>query len=267
MMKKYLFIIQLVLFLASCIPPGKLSKALEQNKQLTSKNDSLTISLNDSLSRFQISEKALKDSVIYYRDLAIMPPGLNDADILLYQMAAGNSLINKKDSGNLKKVNNVNSWLSEFKKDIKKHTDADAEIYLKKGVVFVDISDYILFNSGSYALTKESQPVLTSIANLLKVQPELNFMIEGHTDNKSVKGKITNDNWSLSVNRATAVARILESNYKIDPKRIIAAGRSQYDPVEDNTTKEGRLKNRRIRIIFLPTFDKVMSLDKNIIKK
>ena len=92
-------------------------------------------------------------------------------------------------------------------------------------------------------------------------------MIEGHTDNKSVKGKITNDNWSLSVNRATAVARILESNYKIDPKRIIAAGRSQYDPIEDNTTKEGRIKNRRIRIVFLPTFDKVMSLDNNKIKK
>ena len=266
-MKKYLFIIQLVFFLVSCIPPGKLSKAVDQNKLLSSKNDSLTIRLNDSLSRFLISEKVLKDSVIYYRELAIMPPGLNDADILLYQMAGGNSSINKNDTGNLKKVNNVNSWLSEFKKDIKKHTASDAEIYLKKGVVFVDISDYILFNSGSYALNKESQPVLTSIANLLKAQPDLNFMIEGHTDNKSVKGKITNDNWSLSVNRATAVARILESNYKIDPKRIIAAGRSQYDPIEDNTTKEGRIKNRRIRIVFLPTFDKVMSLDNNKIKK
>ena len=265
-MKKYLLIIQLIFSLASCVPTGKLTKALDQNNELASQNDSLHIRLTDTVTSFTTSVKVLKDSVNYYRDIALLPADLNDADVLLYQMSAGGSKFNKKDSGDLSIVNNVNAWLSDFKTDIKKFTASDAEVFLRKGVVFVDISDYILFNSGSYALTKESKPVLSSIANLLQAQPELNFMIEGHTDNKSIKGKIANDNWSLSVNRATAVARILETNYKIDPRRIIAAGRSQYDPIEDNKTKVGRLKNRRIRIVFLPTFEKVMSLE-NITNK
>jgi chemotaxis protein MotB len=264
-MKRFSFIILLGVYLVSCVPTGKMTKVVDQNKVLISENDSLNNKLNDTISTLQTSVKKLKDSVVYYRELAIMPPDLNDADVLLYQMSSGSSLVNKKDTGNLKIVNNINSWLADFKTDIKKYSDA--EIYLKKGVVFVDISDYILFNSGSYSLNKESQAVLKSIANLLQAQPELNFMIEGHTDNRIIKGKKIVDNWSLSVNRATAVARMLVANYKIDPKRIIAAGRSQYDPVDNNDTKGGRLKNRRIRIVFLPTFDKMIGLDKNLIKK
>jgi chemotaxis protein MotB len=87
-------------------------------------------------------------------------------------------------------------------------------------------------------------------------------MIEGHTDNKAFKKNATNDNWSLSVNRATAVARILQTKYKINPKRIIAAGRSQYVPVDDNKTKAGRLNNRRIRIVIMPSVIQVMNLSK-----
>ena len=264
-MKKYLLLIQLVFCLISCVPTGKMTKVVDQNNLLANKNDSLSQQLSDTISTLQSSVKKLKDSVVYYRELAIMPPDLNDADVLLYQMSSGSALVNKKDTWNLKIVNNINTWLADFKTDIKKYSDA--EIYLKKGVVFVDISDYILFTSASYSLNKESQAVLKSIANLLQAQPELNFMIEGHTDNRIVKGKNITDNWSLSVNRATAVARVLVANYNIDPKRIIAAGRSQYDPAENNNTKGGRLKNRRIRIVFLPTFDKVIGLDKNIIKK
>lgn len=264
-MKNFLLTFLLGVILVSCVPTGIMTKAVNQNNSLKSKNDSLSQQLSDTIYTFQSSVKKLKDSVVYYRELAIMPPDLNDADILLYQMSSGSALVNKKDTGNLKIVNNINTWLADFKTDIKKYSDA--EIYLKKGVVFVDISDYILFNSASYSLNKESQAVLKSIANLLQAQPELNFMIEGHTDNRTIKGKNITDNWSLSVNRATAVARVLVSTYKIDPKRIIAAGRSQYDPVDNNNTKGGRLKNRRIRIIFLPTFDKVIGLDKNLLKK
>jgi len=251
--------------LVSCVPRGKMTKVVKQNNLLKSKCDSLSQQLTNNITTLQSSVKKLKDSVVYYRDQAIMPPDLNDADVLLYQMSSGSSLVNKKDTGNLKIVNKINSWFADFKTDIKKNSDAD--IFLKKGVVFVEISDFILFNSASYSLNKESEPVLKSIAKLLQAQPELNFIIEGHTDNKIIKGKNIVDNWSLSVNRATAVARVLVSNYKIDPKRIIAAGRSQYDPVDNNNTKGGRLKNRRIRIIFLPTFDKVIGLEKKLLSK
>jgi chemotaxis protein MotB len=145
---------------------------------------------------------------------------------------------------------------------MKKYTAADADVRLNKGYVFVDISDKILFNSSSYTLSKKSKQVLATIASLLQAQPDLTFMIEGHTDNKAFKKNAANDNWSLSVNRATAVARILQTKYKINPKRIIAAGRSQYVPIDDNKTKTGRLNNRRIRIVFMPTVTQVMNLSK-----
>lgn len=90
----------------------------------------------------------------------------------------------------------------------------------------------------------------------------MTFLIEGHTDNKAFKSSAKNDNWNLSVNRATSVARILQTKYKIDPKRMIAAGRSQYVPIDDNKTKAGQINNRRIRIVIMPTVTQVMNLNK-----
>ena len=127
--------------------------------------------------------------------------------------------------------------------------------------MFVDISDKILFNSGSNILTKKSKEIVATIAALLQSEPDLYFMIEGHTDNKVFTNN-KNDNWNLSVSRATAVAKILQTKYKINPKRIIAAGRSEYMPIDDNKTKLGRSNNRRIRIVIMPTVTQVMNLNK-----
>ena len=131
---------------------------------------------------------------------------------------------------------------------------------LNKGFVFVDIPSNIMFKSGTATLNKKSIEMLGGIARLLEAQPEINFLIEGHTDNKTFKANNNNDNWTLSVNRATAVAKVLQTKYKIDPKRIIAAGRSQYLPVADNNTKQGRLNNRRIRIVLMPSVKQIMNL-------
>jgi chemotaxis protein MotB len=145
---------------------------------------------------------------------------------------------------------------------MKKYNAADVDVRLNNGFVFVDISDKILFNSSSYSLSKKSKQVLATIASLLQAQPDLTFMIEGHTDNKAFKKNASNDNWSLSMYRAITVARILQTKYNINPKRIIAAGRSQYVPIDDNKTKVGRLNNRRIRIVIMPTFKQVMNFSK-----
>ena len=268
-MKKYLFIFSIVIAIASCVPPGKLSEALDANTMLNSKYDSLYSKLNDTVANYTNSVSVLKsnvsnltDSIKYYRALAAMPPIITDGDIFLNQML-GLSLLSKSELAGIKTANgNNNGWLEGFKAEIKKYTAADADVKLNKGFVFVDISDKILFKTGSYSLTKKSQQVLTTIAKLLQAQPDLTFMIEGHTDSKAFKGKTANDNWTLSVNRATAVARILQTKYKINPKRIIAAGRSQYVPIDDNKTKAGRLNNRRIRIVIMPTVTQVMNLSK-----
>jgi chemotaxis protein MotB len=271
-MKKYLIPFVVIISLASCIPPGKLSEALDANSLLSSKYDTLKNKLtdtvtnsNNSISALKWNINTLKDSVSYYRAIASKPPVITEGDVFLNQML-GLSLLSKSELAGIKTTNGNNGgnnvWLDGFKADMKKYTAADADVRLNKGYVFVDISDKILFNSSSYSLTKKSKQVLATIASLLQAQPDLTFMIEGHTDSKAFKKSAANDNWSLSVNRATAVARILQTKYKINPKRIIAAGRSQYVPVDDNKTKAGRLNNRRIRIVIMPTVTQVMNLNK-----
>ena len=177
----------------------------------------------------------------------------------------GLSLLDKSELKSINTTNGLNGgnnvWLEGFKVNIKKYSGADADIKLNKGYVFVDISDKILFNSGSNTLTKKSKEIVATIAALLQSEPDLYFMIEGHTDNKVFTNN-KNDNWSLSVSRATAVAKILQTKYKINPKRIIAAGRSEYMPIDDNKTKLGRSNNRRIRIVIMPTVTQVMNLNK-----
>jgi chemotaxis protein MotB len=269
-MKNKIITIATIISLASCVPPGKLSEALDANTLLSSKYDTLKNKLSDtvanitgSLAVLKSNLNSLQDSVSYYRAIASKPPVITEGDVFLNQML-GLSLLSKYELAGIQTTNGNNGgdnvWLDGFKADMKKYTAADADVRLNKGYVFVDISDKILFNSSSYTLTKKSKQVLATIAGLLQAQPDLTFMIEGHTDNKAFKKNAANDNWSLSVNRATAVARILQTKYKINPKRIIAAGRSQYAPVDDNKTKAGRLNNRRIRIVIMPTVTQVMNL-------
>jgi chemotaxis protein MotB len=117
-----------------------------------------------------------------------------------------------------------------------------------------------MFASGSTELSNKSIQILGGIAKLLEAQPDLNFLIEGHTDNKAFKGNGRTDNWNLSVNRAAVVAKVLQTKYKIDPKRIIAAGRSEYLPMNNNNTKLGRSNNRRIRIVLMPSMRQLMNL-------
>ena len=270
-MKKYLLLFVIIISLASCVPPGKLNEALEANTMLSNKYDSLKSKLTDTIANFSNSLSILKgnvnslqDSVSYYRALADKPPVITEGEVFLNQML-GLSLLSKSELAGIQTTKGSNGggnvWLEGFKADMKKYTAADADIKLNKGFVFVDISDKILFNSGSNTLTKKSKEILATIAGLLQAQPDLSFMIEGHTDNKAFKGN-KSDNWNLSVNRATAVARILQTKYKINPKRIIAAGRSEFIPVDDNKTKAGRLNNRRIRIVIMPSVTQVMNLSK-----
>ncbi|MEJ0103037.1 MAG: OmpA family protein [Bacteroidota bacterium] len=127
--------------------------------------------------------------------------------------------------------------------------------------MFIDISDKLLFNSGSYTISPNAKGVLGKVAAVLKNQPDIEFMVEGHTDNVPYKGNaILLDNWDLSVKRATAVVRILQKEYGLDPAKIAAAGRSEYKPVTSNDTKEGKAANRRTRIVILPQLDQFFQL-------
>lgn len=139
--------------------------------------------------------------------------------------------------------------------------DDDIQIDIDDTVVMITISDKLLFNSGSYRLNPKANPLLERLANVINSEPALEVMVEGHTDAQTVKkGAYIKDNWELSVERATAVIRTLQDKYDVAPEKLIAAGRSSYQPLTENDSKEGRAANRRTRIVILPNLDKFLAL-------
>jgi chemotaxis protein MotB len=161
--------------------------------------------------------------------------------------------IARKDSLNMALVMNLKGALGNLE-------DQDINVKVDKGVVYVDISDKLLFKTGSYDVTERAKVVLGKVAKVLAAQPEIEFMVEGHTDNVAISTDELNDNWDLSVKRATSIVRILQKSYGLDPKRMTAAGRSEYLPITDNSTAAGRATNRRTRIVVLPQLDQFFKL-------
>jgi chemotaxis protein MotB len=159
----------------------------------------------------------------------------------------------RKDSLNMALVMNLKGAVGNL-------DDKDINIKVEKGVVYIDISDKLLFKSGSYDITPGANTVLGKVALVLKNQPDIEFMVEGHTDNIAFKRGVLMDNWDLSVKRATAVVRVLQNQYGLDPAHIAAAGRAEYKPITTNDTEEGRAINRRTRIVILPQLDQFFKL-------
>jgi chemotaxis protein MotB len=160
----------------------------------------------------------------------------------------------RKDSLNMALVMNLKGAIGNL-------DDQDINIKVDKGVVYIDISDKLLFKSGKYEVTDKAKTVLGKVATVLKNQPDIEFMVEGHTDNVAYRGGGQMlDNWDLSVKRATSVVRILQKEYGLDPAKMAAAGRGEYKPIADNESEEGKASNRRTRIVILPQLDQFFKL-------
>ena len=159
----------------------------------------------------------------------------------------------QKDSLNMALVMNLKGAIGNLE-------DTDINIKVDKGVVFIDISDKLLFKSGKYEVTDQAKNVLAKVAKVLKNQPNMDFMIEGHTDNVPFKKGDLVDNWDLSVKRSTTIVRLLQTQYGLDPAHIIAAGRGEYQPLTSNSTADGKAANRRTRIVILPELDQFFKL-------
>lgn len=160
----------------------------------------------------------------------------------------------KADSINLALAVNLKSVLNEGL------DDKDVEISVDKTVVMINLSDKMLYQSGSSNLTSKANEVLGKIAKIIESRPDLEVMVEGYTDNVPISTSCVADNWDLSVKRATSVVRTLQKNFKIDPNRLIAAGRGEYNALASNDTADGRSTNRRTRIIILPKLDQFYDL-------
>ena len=174
--------------------------------------------------------------------------GAKDAYIVDLQSAMA-----RKDSLNMALVLNLKGAIGNM-------NDQDINIKVDKGVVYIDISDKMLFRTGKYEVTPQAKDVLGKVAMVLKNQPDIEFMVEGHTDNVPFKSGVLLDNWDLSVKRATAVVRILQNQYGLDPRKMAASGRGEYLPLMDNNTSDNRAINRRTRIVILPQLDQFFQL-------
>ena len=139
--------------------------------------------------------------------------------------------------------------------------DEGIEIDVNETVVQITISNALLFKSGSYWVSPKANKLLEKIAKVVKSEPSMEVLVEGHTDDQTiVKDSYLEDNWDLSVRRATSIVRVLQDKYGVDGKQLIASGRSSFMPLEDNGTAEGREKNRRTRILILPNLDKFLAM-------
>ncbi len=138
--------------------------------------------------------------------------------------------------------------------------EGDIDVNIDKTVVMINISDKLLFNSGSYRVSSKANPVLSKLAEVINSESSMEVMVEGHTDSRTINTAMFKDNWDLSVKRATSVVRILQDKYNVDPAKLIASGRSSYLPLVENDSRENRAKNRRTRIIILPNLDKFFAL-------
>ncbi len=219
---------------------AQLATLTEQNKFLKANNQDL---INNIGNLTTLSQKGAEN-------LEMSLESMKEKDIRIQRMQ---DAVTKKDSVTLALVTSLKGVLGNM-------SDEDIEINVEKGVVYVSISDKLLFRSGSYTVTQRAKEVLGKVAKVVNDKPELEFMVEGHTDNVPIKSEGILDNWDLSVKRATAVVRILENDFGVAPARMTAAGRSFYIPIADNDTAANRAKNRRTRIVVLPKLDQFYDL-------
>ncbi|MES2797699.1 MAG: OmpA family protein [Bacteroidota bacterium] len=176
---------------------------------------------------------------------------LAEKDRYIYLLQAAR---NKTDSINLALAVNLTSVLRNGIED------KDVEIKVDKTVVMINLSDKMLFSSGSAKISPSANVVLEKIAQIIKSRPELEVMVEGYTDNVAINTECVTDNWDLSAKRATSVVRVMQQNFDIDPNKLIAAGRGEYNVLASNTSADGRMTNRRTRIILMPKLDQFYDL-------
>lgn len=164
-----------------------------------------------------------------------------------------NASIQRKDSMNLALVMSLKRSLDDI-------NDQDVQVEVKKGVVYVSLSDKLLFKSGSHEILPAAENVLGKVGKVVNDHKDLDILVEGHTDAVPIATSAIKDNWDLSALRATSVVRMLQSKFGVAPERLTAGGRSEFAPKDDNMTATGRQQNRRTEIIITPKLDQFFNL-------
>lgn len=232
---------------------------LDKNKELLAGREAESAkmfnNLTDSQSKLRERTAALDQAKLNLeakeRNLAQLKTELEQREKRVNELEA---ILARKDSA-------VNALKSKVQKALLGFENNGLTIEQKNGKVYVSLDESLLFASGSYTIEKKGKEALNSLGSVLEKNADVNVLVEGHTDNVPFKGSgVIQDNWDLSVKRATSVVKIILEKNEIDAKRLTAAGRADFVPIATNETKEGRSKNRRTEIILSPKLDELFEL-------
>lgn len=264
-----------ILLMCGCVSTKKYQSLESENKTLQAKNDAISldnINCQNSLSSANSRITGLQDQLTAERnnlqalqsalDKCLTSSGQGNVNIskLVDEINASNKYIqaliaskNKSDSLNMVLTNNLTRSLS-------KEEMQDVDVQVLKGVVYISLSDNMLYKSGSYEISDKASATLTKIAKIIKDYGNYDVLIEGNTDNVPISQPNIRNNWDLSALRGSSVVQALQNNYGVDPKRLTAAGRGEYNPVAGNDTETGKNLNRRTQVIITPKLDQFMEL-------
>ena len=275
-MKKTILVLTLcagALLMTGCASKKDLQNCQSENQRLTSEyqnaketiaaNNARIRSLEDQLAQAKASAAALQGSL----DKSLNNANSNNINIskLVDQINESNQYIRhlvevktKSDSLNLVLTNNLTRSLS--KEELK-----EVDVQVLKGVVYISLADNMLYKSGSYEVNDRAEQTLSKIAKIITDYRDYDVLIEGNTDNvpvntQSAQMKNIRNNWDLSCLRASSVAQYLQNHFGIDPKRLTAGGRGEFNPIATNDTELGKQRNRRTQIIITPKLDQFMDL-------
>ena len=270
-MKKNVFTISLALvclLISSCASKKDLENCQLENKELTKNYQDAKEQLAASKTRITSLEEQLAGSKKAYEavqsalDKSLTNASQNNVSIekLVDQINESNQYIrhlvevkSKSDSLNMVLTNNLTRSLS--REELK-----EVDVQVLKGVVYISLADNMLYKSGSYEINERAAETLSKIAKIIKDYKDYDVLIEGNTDNVPISRENIRNNWDLSCLRASSVVQALQNQYGVDPKRLTAGGRGEYNPLSDNNTEAGKLRNRRTQIIITPKLDQFMEL-------
>lgn len=259
----------------SCVTKGKYQALQSQYNDLQTRYDESQDLLSGATSRAKTLDQLLAEArarneelrrdyaqVQHTLDRALDQNSQGSANIskLIDEINASNRYIqqlvaakSKSDSLNLVLTNNLTRSLSSSEL-------RDVDVKVLKGVVYISLADNMLFRSGSYDIRPEAMDILSKIAKIIKDYKDYSVLVEGNTDNVPISRTNIRNNWDLSALRASSVVQALQTKFDVNPSRLTAGGRGEYNPVADNSTAEGRQLNRRTQIIITPELDQFLDL-------
>ena len=269
-MKKSVFMMSLVaaVMFTSCASKKDLEACQQENKSLQANYTDTKEKLAAATTRAASLEEQLKQQEKAYKalqrslDKSLTNASQNNVSIekLVDQINESNKYIrhlvevkSKSDSLNTVLTNNLTRSLS--KEELK-----EVDVQVLKGVVYISLADNMLYKSGSYEINDRAAETLSKIAKIIKDYKDYDVLIEGNTDDVPIKRENIRNNWDLSCLRASSVVQALQNNYGVDPKRLTAGGRGEYNPLQSNSTEVGKQRNRRTQIIITPKLDEFMEL-------